>query len=149
MTDRISVREWRYNYNKGAYDSNDVNTQISAGWYDWFCRDDELVEGTHEAAEVINLITNDYILDNFYLWFKNETPYDVYNSCFNQYYFCPLDGTIRDEQEFYFSTNDDQHFLSPDCYYTLYYVREGSPIQSNSVEDIALWINEYGEKISQ
>lgn len=39
MLEQITLREWINRFNKGNYDSTDVETQCEAGWSDWFCRE--------------------------------------------------------------------------------------------------------------
>ena len=42
----ITIREWKENFEKGEFDSKNTNTQIKAGWYDWFCADSSLLRKT-------------------------------------------------------------------------------------------------------
>lgn len=38
----MSLREFKSRYENGDFESKDVNVQIAAGWYDWFCTEDGL-----------------------------------------------------------------------------------------------------------
>ena len=71
---RISVREWQQRYKAGAYDDKARDVQIAAGWYDWFCPDDSLSGRLKKIAPVVMGITEPFILDNYYVWFKNNCP---------------------------------------------------------------------------
>lgn len=71
---KTAIRQWRQNYKAGKYDNNDVETMCEAGWHDWFCKDTSLKNKIKKFTLFINKITNDYILDNFYLYFKNNCP---------------------------------------------------------------------------
>lgn len=71
---KITIRQWRENYKAGKYDTNELSVMCDAGWYDWFCKDTALKNKLKKFTPFINKITNDYILDNFYLSFKNCCP---------------------------------------------------------------------------
>lgn len=68
----ISVREWQERFKAGAFDSPDLDTQCRAGWYDWFCQDRALAGRLKKIAKVVMGITSPFILDNYYVWFKNN-----------------------------------------------------------------------------
>lgn len=70
----ISIREWIENFNGGTFESTDFNTQVQAGWFDWFCRDESLANKTKRMGNIIKKIENEYILDNCYVFFKNNCP---------------------------------------------------------------------------
>lgn len=72
MKVNISVRQWQKLFQAGAYDSKALSTQMEAGWYDWFCRDEALANRLKKIAKVVMGITSPFILDNYYVWFKNN-----------------------------------------------------------------------------
>lgn len=98
MSEEITVREWIQKFNNGDFDKKDRTTQVEAGWFDWFCNDDSLSKRLKKMGNVIKEIKNDYILDNYYLWFKNNCPccYPLYDDV----RFEPIDEEKRDQMFF-------------------------------------------------
>ena len=90
MKENISVREWQNRFRAGAYDGRDTATQCTAGWYDWFCRDEALANRLQKIAKVVMGITSPFILDNYYIWFKNNAL--VSGPMYDDVRFEPLSG---------------------------------------------------------
>ena len=42
MSEMLSVRQWQDLFRSGAFQDRSRETQIRAGWYDWFCADSAL-----------------------------------------------------------------------------------------------------------
>lgn len=78
MDKNISIKEWQEKYKNGEFSSPDFETQVSAGWYDWFCNTDSLEKKTHFFSKAIMLLKDSsrVSLDNHYVWFKNNCPFD-------------------------------------------------------------------------
>ena len=74
MPDELSVRQWQEKFRAGAFSTPDRHTQCTAGWYDWFCRDEALAGRLKKIGKVVMGITDPFILDNYYVWFKNNYP---------------------------------------------------------------------------
>lgn len=76
MRREISVREFIQNYEAGKYNDPDKMTMIAAGWYDWFCEDDELKPRLDAMfPRVKQLAQSEKIdTDRMYVWFKNNRP---------------------------------------------------------------------------
>lgn len=72
----ISIGTWINSFVNGEYASNDRDTQIKAGWYDWFCKDTSLRNKTYRMGSIIKQIKvgGKVDLDNWYVWFKNNCP---------------------------------------------------------------------------
>jgi len=88
MRDSISIREYVKNYTEGKYDSPDVETQIEAGWYDWFCKDSSLKRKTEVLTQkLLQIISSSKInLDTMYCFFKNNYP--LYGTLYDDFRIC-------------------------------------------------------------
>lgn len=74
MEQEISVRVWQTKFKSGEFNSPDVQTQIKAGWYDWFCRDTSLAGKTRRMGSIVKQVKSGgkVDLDSMYVWFKNN-----------------------------------------------------------------------------
>ena len=90
MKEEISVRQWQKQFKAGFYDSPDIHTQCGAGWYDWFYQDRALAGRLKKIAKVVMGVTNPFILDNFYIWFKNNAQ--VAGPLYDDVRFEPISG---------------------------------------------------------
>lgn len=72
----INIKEWIVDFLAGEYDSKDFDTQVKAGWYDWFCKDTSLANKTKRMGSIIKQLKagGKVDLDNWYIWFKNNCP---------------------------------------------------------------------------
>ena len=99
----VSLRQWLINQDKGMYDAADVNTQISAGWYDWFCIDKSLSKRLAAMVPKIRRIctSKKVDLDNSYIFFKNN---------------CPCNGNVYDDFRICdLATGDVIYTITPKC----------------------------------
>ena len=88
MSKQQNVTEFILNFVTGAYDAADVDTQINAGWFDWFCKDSSLVKRTKTLGKKVIQIAkgNKFNNDENYVFFKNNCPmnggtYDSFSIC--------------------------------------------------------------------
>ena len=145
MRKMLSVRQWQDLFRSGAFQDRSRETQIRAGWYDWFCADSALAGRLQRIGRVVMGITEPAILDNYYVWFKNN---------------CPLDGPLYDDVRFEPLEGDrcGRYFVvSQDCPYekqkwTLYTERGGfqePEFGCQSVREMQGYLNEHGKELAR
>lgn len=145
MRERISVRQWQERCRSGAFRSKSRETQIGAGWYDWFCGDGALAGRLQRIGRVVMGITEPAILDNYYVWFKNNWPLD--GSLYDDVRFEPLEGERCGR---YF-------VVSLDCPYekqkwTLYTERRGfqdPEFGCQNIREMLKYLNDHGKELAR
>jgi len=144
MKERISIREWQKRYKAGEYNSKARSVQCEAGWYDWFCKDEGLLGRLQRLAPLILGITVPEVLDNYYLWLKNNCP--VKGPLYDDVRFEPLEGE-RDGRYFIV-----QHESPWEIHrWTIYTERRGfeePEFGCNHVREMCDYINKVGDSIS-
>ena len=69
-----NLRQWIEEFKEGKFEGKSVTKQIYAGWYDWFCKEESLSNKTKVMGRKLKKINSDFVLDNFYIMFKNNKP---------------------------------------------------------------------------
>lgn len=104
MENKISLKTWLEQAKAGAFQYGDRDTQIKAGWYDWFCRDESLGRRLKAMMPKVVRITKSAKIDQekTYIFFKNNCPmngslYDDFRICDLEtgdviYTICPRSG---------------------------------------------------------
>ena len=74
--EKTSIKEWITRFLNNEFDKNDFKTQVSAGWYDWFCKDESLRNKTYKMGKIVAKVKSGgkVDMDNCYVWFKNNCP---------------------------------------------------------------------------
>ena len=145
--ENISVRQWQEQFRAGAFDSTDFATQVKAGWHDWWCRDEALAGHLKKIAPVVMGITEPAILDNYYVWFKNN---------------CPVKGPLYDDVRFepLESERDGRYFIvildSPHekQKWTMYSERHDSSFETpefecGNVREMYRYLNAVGRELAE
>ncbi len=84
MSKNMTIREYLEAFNNNEFDDNSFETQVRAGWYDWFCKRTSLRNKTYTlTGKLKQLLKSDKInQDTMYVFFKNN---------------CPLNGILYDD----------------------------------------------------
>ena len=142
---KITAREWIKKFNNGEFENKDFQTQVNAGWYDWFCNDYALANRLKKMGNIIKSITNDYILDNYYLWFNNNCPLE--GPLYDDFRFEPFDENLRDYLFFGVSCDDKR----TNTKYEIFTARIGyrTEFTANKKKELVEIINKLGEELQE
>ena len=141
----MSVRQWQERFRTGDFSSRDRSVQCEAGWYDWFCRDEALAGRLKKLSGVVLGITDPYILDNYYVWFKNNCP--VYGPLYDDVRFEPLSGE-RDGKYFVISL-DSPHEQMKWALFTERYGYDAPEFECGNVRDMVKYVNAIAPELAQ
>ena len=91
MDYKMTLTDWIKAYDNGEFDALDVDTQISAGWYDWFCKESSLAAKTKKLAVKVKKIakSSKINMDKMYVFFKNNCPMN--GSLYDDFRICDLE----------------------------------------------------------
>ena len=145
MSNNISVREWQKLFQAGEFSDKDSATQICAGWYDWFCSDSALAGRLKQIGKVVMGITDPFILDNYYVWFKNNCP--VCGPLYDDVRFEPLVGE-RDGKYFVVS-KDSPHEKQKWALYTERHGFNQPEYECGNLREMVKYINGLGRELAQ
>ena len=72
----MNITEWIKNFDNHRWSIPEIDVQIDAGWYDWFCNDKSLTNKTKTLGKKVKQLANSPKIDteNWYVWFKNNFP---------------------------------------------------------------------------
>ena len=144
MSER-TVREWQQLYQAGAFSSCDRVVQSVAGWYDWFCRDEALAGRLKKLSSVVLGIKAPFILDNYYVWFKNNCP--VAGPLYDDVRFEPLSGERGGK--YFLVSLDSPHERAKWTLFTERYGYESPEFCCGNVRDMTRYINSMAVELEQ
>ena len=141
----MSVRQWQERFRAGDFSNRDRAVQCEAGWYDWFCRDEALAGHLKRISKVVLGINAPFILDNYYVWFKNNCP--MAGPLYDDVRFEPLSGE-RGGKHFVVSL-DCPHELAKWVLYTERYGYDAPEFCSGNVRNMVQYINSMAAELEQ
>ena len=76
MQKEMKLKDFIERFKQGDFEPKDVHTQIEAGWYDWFCKDESLANKTKRMGNIVKQLKDGgkVNLETMYVWFKNNCP---------------------------------------------------------------------------
>ena len=149
----ITVREWINQFNNEDFNKKDFDTQCNAGWVDWFCSINSLPGRLNKMGYIIKDIKSDYILDNFRVCFKNNSPCDY--PSYDDFRFEPIGknrepvyDSIRDK--LYFGVQCGHPFGS-DYRYEIFTARNGYAVEfkCKNKKEVLLVIEQLAKDFSE
>ncbi len=145
MPDELSVRQWQEQFRAGAFNLQDRYTQCRAGWYDWFCQDHALAGRLKKIGRVVMGITDPFILDNYYVWFKNNCPLN--GPLYDDVRFEPLSGN-RDGKYFVISL-DSPHERMKWALVTERYGFDAPEFDCRDIREMIRYVNSIGPELQK
>lgn len=146
MSNEITVREWQKQFSAGAFDAKDFATQCRAGWYDWFCQDRALAGRLKKIGRVVMGITEPYILDNYYVWFKNNCP--VVGGLYDDVRFEPIGGE-RDGKYFVVSLDCPYESSRWNLFTERFQDLGVAEFGCENIRDMIQYVNNMGHELEQ
>ena len=138
-----SVRQWQERFKAGAFDSPDIHTQCGAGWYDWLCQDKALAGRLKKIAKVVMGVTNPFILDHYYIWFKNNAL--VSGPLYDDVRFEPLSG--KRDGKYFLVALDYPPVKEKWTLFTERYGFEAPEFVCGSVRNMIPYVNQLGAEL--
>lgn len=89
---KYSLKEWIKKFDNGEFDSHDRETQVKAGWHDWFCQTKALRNKTYRLAPKVKKIAKSPRIDaeKVYVLFKNNMP--MHGSLYDDFRICDIES---------------------------------------------------------
>ena len=145
MPDELSVRQWQEQFRAGAFNLQDRYTQCRAGWCNWFCQDHALAGRLKKIGRGVMGITDPFILDNYYVWFKNNCPLN--GPLYDDVRFEPLSGE-RGGKYFVISL-DSPHERFKWSLVTERYGFDAPEFDCRNIRDMIRYVNSIGPELRQ
>ena len=145
MRDNISVREWQEKFRAGEFEGKGRDVQIRAGWNDWFCRDESLANRLKQLGKVVMGVTEPFILDNYYVWFQNNSP--LSGPLYDDVRFEPLSD--KRDGNYFIVCKDSPHEKAK---WVLYAERSGfekAEFACGNLRELAKYINQLGRELAE
>lgn len=145
MKEPYSIRVWQERFLSGDFNQSDFKTQCEAGWYDWFCRDEALAGRLKKIGRVVMAVTSPFILDNYYVWFKNNCPLD--KPLYDDVRFEPLSG--KRNGQYFLVTLDSPRSMKKWSLITERFSLRTPEFECANVREMGAYINALGYELEQ
>ena len=141
MSENLKLSEWIKRFKEESYDDPSVTTQIEAGWYDWFCKDNSLKNKTKRMGNIIKQLKpgGKVDLENSYVWFKNNCP--LVGNLYDDFRIADLESDVT---LMVIQINAPRHEKTYTVYERLTHY-EKVVFSSNSAKELIKWLNEGWE----
>ena len=134
---KISVRQWQERFKAGSFDSDG-----QAGWEDFY---DPLNDRRlHTLARLVMGVTNPFILDHHYVWFKDNTP--AVGPFYGDVRFMPLD---EDAEKYFLVSLDSPHERTKRALITQRYGYGAPEFECKDVRQMIRYVNRLGPELEQ
>lgn len=76
LKNEYNIKQWLEKFDNGDFNKSDRDTQIDAGWYDWFCDDSELRDRLYDMVHIVKELSNSprINIETMNVSFKNNCP---------------------------------------------------------------------------
>ena len=115
---KITLKQFIENWDNGVY-SNNIQSMISAGWFDWFCEDKSLYNRLKKIIGMIKAVNNSPAInsDEVQIFFKNNCP--ITGSLYDSFWITDIEtGNVKywvtGRIGYDNSNNEARIFKSPD-----------------------------------
>ena len=137
MDEHISVREWQERFRTGTF----ANAE-QAGWEDFY---DPLNNRRLQAlARLVMGITDPFILDHYYLWFKDNTP--GVGRRYGDVRFMPLD---EDAEKYFLVPYNSPHERTKWALITKRFGYGSPEFECGTIRSMIRYINQLGPELEQ
>ena len=137
MDEHISVRQWQERFRAGTFDSEE-----QAGWDDFY---DPLNDHRLQTlARLVMGVTDPFILDHHYVWFKDNTP--AVGPFYGDVRFMPLD---EDAEKYFLVSLDSPYERTKWALITQRYGYGAPEFECRDIRQMIRYVNRLGPELEQ
>lgn len=137
MPNEISVRQWQERFQAGSFDSEE-----QAGWEDFY--DPPNDRRLQTLARLVMGITDLFILDHHYVWFKDNTP--AVGPFYGDVRFMPLD---EDAEKYFMVSLDSPYERTKWALITQRYGCGAPEFECKDIRQMIRYVNRLGPELEQ